>query len=237
MNTRHFLKWSLFLFSFLILNALFAAPIFPTLTGRVVDNAHILKPNTITQLDTLLENYERGTTNQVVVVTLPSLQGYPIEDFGYQLGRYWKIGQAGKDNGVILVVAPKEHKVRIEVGYGLEPVLTDAISSTIIQGIILPDFRRGQLEQGVVDGTQAVVKVLGGQSISIPHSSNNQSIPEWLIIIILILFLWFATKHPLLAAAFLGWRGSGFGGGFSSGGGGFSGGGGGFGGGGASGSW
>src|SRR5476651_1436950 len=111
MNTRHFLKWSLFLFSFLILNALFAAPIFPTLTGRVVDNAHILKPNTITQLDTLLENYERGTTNQVVVVTLPSLQGYPIEDFGYQLGRYWKIGQAGKDNGVILVVAPKEHKV------------------------------------------------------------------------------------------------------------------------------
>lgn len=236
MDARHFFQGLIFLFSFFIINALYAAPTFPELTGRVVDNAHILKPDTITQLDTLLADYERGTTNQVVVVTLPTLQGYPIEDFGYQLGRYWKIGQAGKNNGVILLVAPNERKVRIEVGYGLEPVLTDAISSSIVQGIILPNFRAGQLEQGVVEGTQAIVNVLGGKSIALSQktTSNEKPIPFWLVIIFVFLFLWFVIKHPFLAAVFLTSRGSRFGGG---GGGGFSGGGGGFGGGGASGSW
>jgi uncharacterized protein len=237
MNIRHFFQGLIFLFSFFIINALYAAPIFPELTGRVVDNAHILKPETISQLDTLLADYERGTSNQVVVVTLPTLQGYSIEDFGYQLGRYWKIGQAGKNNGVLLVIAPNERKMRIEVGYGLEPILTDAISSSIVQGIMLPSFRAGQLEQGVVKGTQAVVNVLGGKSIAIPQAttSNDQPLPMWFIIIFIFIFLWAVIRHPLLAAIFLTSRGSRFGGG--GGGGGFSGGGGGFGGGGSSGSW
>ena len=80
----------------------------------------------------MLADHERATGEQVVVVTLPSLQGYTIEDFGYQLGRHWGIGQKGKNTGALLIVAPKEHKVRIEVGYGLEEELTDAISATII---------------------------------------------------------------------------------------------------------
>ncbi len=236
MNMRHFFQWVLFLVSFFLINAVYAAPVFPELTGRVVDNAHILQPDTIAQLDTLLADYERGTTNQVVVATLPTLQGYPIEDYGYQLGRYWKIGQAGKNNGVILIVAPHDRKVRIEVGYGLEPVLTDAISSFIVQRIILPDFRAGHLERGVVEGTQAIVDVLGGKSITIDQnvSTHGQPLPFWLVIILVFLFLWFVIKHPFLAAILLSSNGSRFGGG---GGGGFSGGGGGFGGGGASGSW
>lgn len=241
MNNREFFRWLIFLFSFLIINALYAAPTFPVLTGRVVDNAHILKPDTITQLDALLANYESETTNQVVVVTLPTLQGYPIEDFGYQLGRYWKIGQAGKNNGVILIIAPNERNVRIEVGYGLEPILTDAMSSSILQGIIFPNFRAGHLEQGAVEGTRAIINVLGGKSIALSQAPNrsDEPIPFWLVLLLVFLFLWLASR----GSKFGGSNGGGFSGGSSSGGfggssgGGFSGGGGGFGGGGASGSW
>ncbi len=88
------------------------------------------------------------------------MQGYSIDDYAVRLGRAWGIGQKGKDNGVLVVVAPNERKVRIEVGYGLEPILTDALSSTIIQSKILPQFRAGDMEQGIVDGTQAIVAQL-----------------------------------------------------------------------------
>src|SRR5271156_3082728 len=110
-----------------------ADPTFPPLTGRVVDNAHVLSAQTQADLTTKLAALEQKTGDQLVVVTLPSLQGYEIEDYGYQLGRAWGLGQKGKDNGAILIIAPAEHKVRVEVGYGLEPVLTDALSSVIIQ--------------------------------------------------------------------------------------------------------
>ena len=112
--------------------ALAAEPKFPPLTGRVVDDAGMLSASTQSELTDMLAAHERATGEQVVVVTLASLQGYTIEDFGYQLGRYWGIGQKGKNTGAILIVAPKEHKVRIEVGYGLEGQLTDAVSATII---------------------------------------------------------------------------------------------------------
>ena len=102
------------------------------------------------------------------MVTLDSLQGYTIEDYGYQLGRYWGIGQKGKNTGALLIVAPKEHKVRIEVGYGLEGTLTDAISATIIQNYILPSFKRGDYNAGVLAGTTSILSVLGGNSLSAP---------------------------------------------------------------------
>jgi uncharacterized protein len=139
-----------------------AAPIFPALTGRVVDEAGILSPATRGRLDQELARHEQGTGEQVVVVTLASLQGYTIEDFGYQLGRHWGIGQSGRDNGALLIVAPKEHKTRIEVGYGLEDRLTDAQSRIIIEQVMLPAFRRGDYDTGVLDGTAAVLRVLGG---------------------------------------------------------------------------
>ena len=116
----------------------FAAPKFPPLTGRVVDDAQILSPDVERDLTDKLESLETTTGRQLVVATVPSLQGYPIEDYGYQLGRAWGIGEKDKDTGAILLVAPNERKVRIEVGYGLEPVMTDALSSVIIQSAILP---------------------------------------------------------------------------------------------------
>jgi len=139
-----------------------AAIEFPKLTGRVVDNASLLSASTEQTLIGKLAGYEQSTTNQIVVVTLESLQGYTIEDFGYQLGRHWGIGQKEKDNGALLIVAPKERKVRIEVGYGLEGVLTDAYSHNIIQSKILPLFKQNQYEQGIVAGTDAIINVIGG---------------------------------------------------------------------------
>src|ERR1700754_2278899 len=115
-----------------------AAPKFPALTGRVVDDAHILSQQTVGDLDQKLAALEAKTSRQLVVVTVPSLQGYEISDFGYQLGRAWGIGQAKLNNGVLFIIAPNEHKTRIEVGYGLEPVLTDALSELILQNAVLP---------------------------------------------------------------------------------------------------
>src|SRR5262249_7216460 len=123
--------------------ALASGPSFPRLSGRVVDDAQILDAATQSELTSMLARHEQAAGQQVVVVTLPSLQGYPIEDFGYQLGRNWGIGQKDKNTGALLIVAPKEHKVRIEVGYGLEGQLTDAMSRVIIERDILPEFKRG----------------------------------------------------------------------------------------------
>ncbi len=147
---------------------------FPLLTGRVVDNAHILSSGAIAGLTQELADHEKQTTNQVVVVTLPSLQGQTIEEFGVQLGRHWGIGQKAKDNGVLLIVAPNERKVRIEVGYGLEGTLTDAKSSQIVYGVILPDFRAGKMEQGIVDGTKEILDVLGGHKVTDQLTSQEQ---------------------------------------------------------------
>ena len=134
-----------------------ADPKFPPLTGRVVDNAHVLSADTVQKLDGELANLEQQTGHQLVVATVPDLQGYEIEDFGYQLGRTWQIGRKGQNDGVIFLIAPKERKVRIEVGYGLEPVLTDALSNVILQRKVLPAFKAGHMEQGVIDGTAAIV--------------------------------------------------------------------------------
>ena len=140
-----------------------AALTFPALTGRVVDDADVLSAGTIESLTSSLEAYENKTGNQIVVVTLPSLQGDTIDDYGYKLGRRWQIGQKGQNNGVLLIVAPAEHKVRIEVGYGAEPFLTDSLSSNIINSIILPAFRAGNMEQGILDGAQALIDGLGNR--------------------------------------------------------------------------
>jgi uncharacterized protein len=145
---------------FFALPALAAGPTFPALTGRVVDGADILSPAVEAALTSKLENLEKTTGRQLVVATVPSLQGYEIEDYGYQLGRTWGIGQKGTNSGALLIVAPTERKVRIEVGYGLEPILTDALSSVIIQTAVLPKFKAGDLEGGVVAGTDAIIAQL-----------------------------------------------------------------------------
>ena len=134
---------------------------FPPLTGRVVDDAHVLPTDMQAQLTAELAALQQKTGDQLVVVTVPSLQGRAIEDYGYQLGRAWGIGVKGKDNGALLLVAPGEKKVRIEVGYGLEPVLTDALSSVILNTQVLPRFRDNDIPAGVKAGTDAIVHELG----------------------------------------------------------------------------
>lgn len=150
-----------------------SAPKFPPLTGRVVDDAHLLSPQTVQKLDGELAQLEQQTGHQLVVATIPDLQGYDIEDYGYQLGRTWGIGRKGTNDGAIFLIAPNERKVRIEVGYGLEPVLTDALSSVILQEKVLPAFKAGHMEQGVVDGTEAII-----QQLSLPDEQAKANVAQ-----------------------------------------------------------
>ncbi len=132
------------------------AQTFPKLTGRVVDAANLLSPEQEAQLTAMSDATEKASGRQLVVATVPDLQGYPIEDYGYRLGRAWKIGQGEADNGIILIVAPNERRVRIEVGYGLEPVMTDALSGIIIRDTITPRFKAGDMGGGIVAGASAI---------------------------------------------------------------------------------
>jgi uncharacterized protein len=231
-----------------------ATPNFPTLTGRVVDQANILSPQIRADLTTKLEALESKTSRQLVVVTVPSLQGLEIEDYGYQLGRAWGIGEKGRDTGALLIVAPNERRVRVEVGYGLESVLTDALSNAILQEQVLPKFRAGDEPGGVVAGTDALIAQL-----SLPDDQAKARVAAaaqppaeapnpFPLVLVGLLVLWVVfgligtiggrKGHradlwllPLLLFAGGGMRGG------MGGGGGFSGGGGSFGGGGASGRW
>jgi uncharacterized protein len=231
-----------------------AEPKFPPLTGRVNDRAGLLSERDEGELEVALARFETETTNQIVVATLESLQGLPIEEYGYQLGRHWGIGQEGRDNGALLIVAPEEREVRIEVGYGLEGELTDAQSRTIIETRILPHFRQGDFAAGIKAGVAAMIETLGGSyDPALPPVQVKESEPApapfplalaMLMIMIFIVFNRLSGRrgrgrprgHGGLVVI-PGWgdrRGSGGGG---RGGGGFSGGGGSFGGGGASGRW
>jgi len=234
-----------------------AAPSFPALTGRVVDDAHILSEQTKGDLDQKLAGLEASNSRQLVVVTLPSLQGYEISDYGYQLGRAWGIGQAKLNNGVLFIIAPNERKVRIEVGYGLEPILTDALSELIIQQAVLPRFRTGDFNAGTEAGVAALIQQLSldpstaeKRAAAAAQQMKNRggSGANPLSILLIILFVFIALSRvfrgfgfwPLLFLGGMGGGGRGYGGydGGGGGGGGWSGGGGGsFGGGGASGSW
>jgi uncharacterized protein len=238
-----------------------AEPTFPALTGRVVDDAHLLSAADAQALTADLKALEDKSSDQVVVVTLPSLQGYAIEDYGYQLGRKWGIGTKQLDNGVLLIVAPAERKVRIEVGRGLEPILTDALSKIIIDNAILPRFRAGDYAQGIKDGVRDITLALTGDAAELEqrararHDADNPAI-DWIMVIfwtlIILWFIYVMWRSAQVAGAQgrryggpvivpgPGWGGSsggGWDGGGGGGGGGFSGGGGSFGGGGASGGW
>ena len=158
----------------LFVGALHAAPVFPPLTGRVIDDAGILSADTQQKLTQMLALQEQQTSNQVIVATIKSLQGFSIDDYGYQLGRAWEIGQKGGNNGALLVVAPNERDVRIEVGYGLESKLTDAQSKLIIENLILPEFRKGDFNAGVLVGTTTLLRVLGGDASALPQQAERQ---------------------------------------------------------------
>ncbi len=156
MNMRNWRHWLAALLLVLLGTGVVAAQNFPKLSGRVVDAANLLSPEQEAQLTQLSTEIEQASSRQLVVATVPDLQDHPIEDYGYRLGRAWKIGQQGASNGIILLVAPKERKVRIEVGYGLEPIMTDALAGTIIRDTILPRFRDGDMAGGIMAGSQEI---------------------------------------------------------------------------------
>src|SRR5262249_6198663 len=137
---------------------------FPELTGRVVDDAGILDLSTKAALEHKLAEFETKTTGQLVVVTLKSLQGTSIEDYGYQLGRHWQIGQKEKNTGALLVVAPNERKVRIEVGYGFEGTLTDAVSKLIIENSVIPRLRANDFAGGIGRGVDDIIQAVSVDS-------------------------------------------------------------------------
>src|SRR5262249_14861969 len=137
---------------------------YPTLTGRVVDQANVISAQSRGALETKLKELEDKSSIQLVAATVKSLQGGDIETYANGLFRFWKLGQAQKNNGVLLLVAPAEHKVRIEVGYGLEGTLTDALSSVIIASAIVPRFKAGDFSGGIERGVDGIINVLSGDS-------------------------------------------------------------------------
>ena len=141
-----------------------AEPRFPPLTGRIVDEAGLLPAADRQEILELLRGLEGKSSDQIVVYTTRSLQGYEIEDFGYRLGRHWRIGQQGVNNGILLIVAPTERKVRIEVGRGLEPTMTDLMSGLIVNNVVLPAFRRGDFPAGIKAGVRDIRDVLLGDA-------------------------------------------------------------------------
>ena len=240
------------------------AQTFPALTGRVVDAANIIPDDQEAALTAKLDTLEKESSRQLVVATVPSLEGYDIADYGYRLGRTWGIGQKDQNNGAILLVAPNDRKVRIEVGYGLEPILTDAFSSVIINTQIIPAFKAGDFPAGINAGTDAIIAQLklppeeaakyaaqlASRSANANKGDSVSSALFWLFIFLFFILPLFRSifgrsrgrrygHGPVIiwggGSGGGGWGGGSSGGGF--GGGGFSGGGGSFGGGGASGGW
>lgn len=227
----------------------------PELTGRVVDRAGVLSPDAEARITNLLEAHERASGQQFAVLTIPTLDGEAIEAFSMRVVERWKLGSnKEKDDGLLLLVVPKDRRVRIEVGYGLEGEITDAVSARVIRNVIAPAFRSGDYAGGIERALQTLMKTATGKEPPAPTQDTNRQ-PEmtpdsFMTLLMLALFV-----APVLLPLLFGsrrrrwygpgggffWGGGGWGGGFSGGGGGggggFSGGGGDFGGGGASGSW
>jgi uncharacterized protein len=145
----------------------------PPLKGRVNDYAEILSPATAQQLEAMLENFEATDSTQIVLLTIPSLEGDSLENFSMRVVEAWKIGQAKLDNGALLLISKNDRKLRIEVGYGLEGKLTDLTSGRIIRDVITPRFKEGNFDQGVMDGLSAMMAAVKGEFTASP-SSNKQ---------------------------------------------------------------
>src|SRR5271155_2728045 len=176
----------------------------PPLTGRVVDQANVMTPQSRTELEAKLKGLEDKSSIQLVVATVKSLQGSDIETYANQLARFWKLGEAKKNNGVLLLVAPNEHKVRIEVGYGLEGTLTDALSSVIISSAIIPRFKTGDYSGGIERGVDGIISVLSGDTAdwqpkpnvrTEDASSTFDMLVPILFFVIMIFIIWYLVRH------------------------------------------
>lgn len=209
------------LMSFMVLivanaSVVYAKPNFPTLSERVVDDANILTYDIKAGLISDLKVLEDAKQIQIAVAIVNSLEGYEIRDYGVQLARHWALGQAGKNNGVLLLVAPNERKVSIEVGYGLEGNLTDALSFLIIQQEILPKFKQGKMGAGVKAGVTAIISAVNGD-IGEQNFVSDQAETELDIGEVIFLMFFFGVVIFILISAFRnGGTGGGGGSGYSS---------------------
>ncbi|MBM3563741.1 MAG: TPM domain-containing protein [Alphaproteobacteria bacterium] len=257
-------RWLAPLF-FLLASFAFAAANYPPLTGRVVDQANIIPPSTRNAIETKLKDLEDKSGIQLVVASVNSLDGQDVETYANGLFRAWKLGEAKKNNGVLFLIAPNERKMRIEVGYGLEGTLTDALSKIIIATAVAPRFKARDFGAGVERGVEGIIEVLSGDSAEWtkrargPQSTTfDQLSPLIFFALFLFIVIWMARSArgrpgayrryrrggPIIVLPPSGgywgddsWGGGGWSGGGWSDGGGFSGGGGSSGGGGASGDW
>jgi len=145
----------------------------PQLSGRVNDYAHVLSPVAAQQMERKLADFERDQSTQIAVLTVPSLQGDDMDRFAIHVAEQWKLGQKGKDNGVLLVLALAEHKVRIEVGMGLQGVLPDVTASHIIRDVMRPHLAAGNFDQGMAAGIDAIISATRGEFKASPHGGGT----------------------------------------------------------------
>ncbi len=172
------MKFSKFLSAFTLLSLVFystfAQKPIPELWGqRVHDEARVLKQATIDQLEKGLEQYEDSTSNQIAILIIQSLDGQFIEEYSLKVAEKWKLGVKAKDNGVLLLIAIDDHKMRIEVGHGLEGVLTDALCNRIIRNEMAPEFRRGDYDAGILAAIHSIVQAIGGEYSSTDKEGND----------------------------------------------------------------
>jgi uncharacterized protein len=172
----------------------------PALTGRVVDGAEVIDAATEARLTETLQAFEQRSSDQLVVATIPSLDGEAIEAFANRLFRAWGLGQAGENNGVLLLIAPNDRRMRIEGGYGLEGTLTDLHSKLIIENVLVPAFRAGDFGPGIEAAVSDIIGVLSGDAaelearyqrnaptMTINGRDNDSGMP---IFIVLFLIVW-----------------------------------------------
>lgn len=238
-----------FLLLFLSAQVAAALPAPPLRNRRVNDNAGLLSPEASAKLEALLKSHEASSGQQFALLTVPSLEGDPIENFSLRVVEKWQLGKKGKDDGLLLVIAPKDRAMRIEVGYGLEGEITDALSSQIIREVLGPAFRQQNFAGGITQAFTLLIQAGGGEAVQVPTAApsarraprRSSGETDWPGILFSLLFIFFYFLRRLFGGGtgrggFYSSSGfSGYSGGGSSGG--FSGGGGSFGGGGASGGW
>jgi uncharacterized protein len=226
-------------------SAVSAALKVPALVGRVNDYASMISPQARSAIETKLQALEQSDSTQIAILTVPTLDGEPVEEFSIRVAEAWKIGRKGKDNGILLIVSKGDRKVRVEVGYGLEGRLTDLQAGRIVNDVIKPAFAKGDFDSGFIAASDALVASVKGEYTAPPHKKRDKDAPSIPVVFIILFALFFyfrmfAGRRGGGPSIFGGgpWVGGGFGSGGGGGdGGGFSGGGGGFGGGGASGDW
>jgi uncharacterized protein len=179
----------------------------PALKGRVNDYGNILSAATETQLDQFLQQLEQTDSTQIAVLTIPSLDGESLEGFSLKVVENWKIGQAEIDNGALLLVAVSDRKIRIEVGYGLEGSLTDLQAGRIIRNVILPQFKQGNFDQGIIDGVSAMIQTVKGEyTPSKSHSGKKRDDPFGYLAMLIFFFFFIgnALRKNKIASALVG---------------------------------